>query len=188
MRKVNSRCEDVERDHVGLLGASMGFRKWPAGVDAVVPRWQGWGVFVFFTCVFTTYRAMLCFNRESTEQQKSGISTAQVFHTECRPPRALLFSSSEVRKNDPPPTTKTIFLPFFLPSFPNVVLVLCFVFYFVVCIVNWHHHTIHRPDENLRFRSLEAGLKADLKLAAEERSVLRAENEKLHAKVYTIQY
>ncbi|CAM9384876.1 unnamed protein product [Ascophyllum nodosum] len=37
-------------------------------------------------------------------------------------------------------------------------------------------------DENLRFRSLEAGLKADLKLAAEERSVLRAENEKLHAK------
>lgn len=38
-------------------------------------------------------------------------------------------------------------------------------------------------DENARFQSVEAGLKADLKLAKEERALLRAENEKLVSKV-----
>lgn len=40
-----------------------------------------------------------------------------------------------------------------------------------------------RSDENARFQSVEAGLKADLKLANEERGLLRTENEKLVAKV-----
>lgn len=40
-----------------------------------------------------------------------------------------------------------------------------------------------REDENARYQSVEAGLKADLKLAKEERALLRAENEKLAAKV-----
>ncbi|CAN0224386.1 unnamed protein product, partial [Ectocarpus fasciculatus] len=38
-------------------------------------------------------------------------------------------------------------------------------------------------DENARYQSVEAGLKADLKLAKEERALLRAENEKLAAKL-----
>ncbi|CAM9451894.1 unnamed protein product, partial [Ectocarpus sp. 12 AP-2014] len=37
-------------------------------------------------------------------------------------------------------------------------------------------------DENARYQSVEAGLKADLKLAKEERALLRAENEKLATK------
>lgn len=40
-----------------------------------------------------------------------------------------------------------------------------------------------RQDENARYQSVEAGLKADLKLAKEERALLRAENEKLATKV-----
>ncbi|CBJ31760.1 conserved unknown protein [Ectocarpus siliculosus] len=38
-------------------------------------------------------------------------------------------------------------------------------------------------DENARYQSVEAGLKADLKLAKEERALLRAENEKLATKL-----
>ncbi|CAN0454172.1 unnamed protein product, partial [Ectocarpus sp. 12 AP-2014] len=38
-------------------------------------------------------------------------------------------------------------------------------------------------DENARYQSVEAGLKADLKLAKEERALLRAENEKLTTKL-----
>lgn len=38
-------------------------------------------------------------------------------------------------------------------------------------------------DENARLRSMEAGYKADLKLAGEDRAALRAEREKLATQV-----
>lgn len=47
-------------------------------------------------------------------------------------------------------------------------------------------YLVFRSDENARFQSVEAGLKADLKLAKEERALLRAENEKLVTKVHPI--
>lgn len=39
------------------------------------------------------------------------------------------------------------------------------------------------PDENANLKSVEAGLKADFKLASEDRTVLRAELERLKAMV-----
>lgn len=53
-----------------------------------------------------------------------------------------------------------------------------------VCLCVCTHVALYTsPDENARFQSVEAELKADLKRAKEERATLRADNEKLASKV-----
>lgn len=45
-----------------------------------------------------------------------------------------------------------------------------------------------RLDENANLKSTEAGLKADFKLASEDRAVLRLESERLKSMVCTVRH
>lgn len=194
MRQVNSRCEDVERDHVELLGKQAS---------------QAQEAFVQFLFSFVLMFFFSIFEKRTQARREKASPVPYWYRWPWPLPPCHARARASYSGGNGSGFQDTIWCQSACPRFPqpkqakqaeawrNTALTcdqspptpLPFAQYVPRNgIRTTFNRTLtltlsHSSDENARFHSVEAGLKADLKLANEERGLLRSENEKLVAKV-----